>query len=449
VQRVRERYEKPALIRHRLGHLNGWALPQNTLADGRIDGFSAHDLVERHGSPLFVVSEGELRRRYRELERAFSLRYPRVTVAYSYKTNYLSAICAVLHQEGAWAEVVSGFEYEIAEALRVPGDRIVFNGPLKRRAELEKAIAAGSMINVDSTEEIALIEAIARARGEIVPLGIRVNMLLNDPPWDRFGFNVENGQAAAAAARVASSPCLRLAGLHAHLGTYLTEVEMYARAAARVAELCASLRHGSGIELEYLDFGGGYASRNRLHGQCLPVDHVVPGLDRYAEALTGALLRGGFPADRLPRLIVEPGRALVDEAVQLLTRVISCKQLADGRRAVVLDAGVNVLPTAYWYRFEVVAVKEAASVTEEVSLFGPMCMNIDCLQQAAALPPLRGGDLLMVRKVGAYNFAQSMQFIQLRPAVVMLGDGGVEVIRDAETAQYARQLENVPGRLMR
>lgn len=444
---VRERYEKPVLIRHRMGALNQYARPQMTLSDGRIEGFSVADLVARHGSPLFVVSEAELRRRYREMMRAFSLRYPRVTIGYSFKTNYLSAICAVLRQEGAWGEVVSGFEYDIAESLGIPGSEIIFNGPLKRRHELEKAIAAGAMVNVDSLEEVALIESIAAARGERVPIGMRVNMVLNDQPWDRFGFNLENGDAKQMASRIASSPHLRLVGLHTHCGTYVTDVNTYAKAATKIADFCNELRQSSGIEMSYLDFGGGYAARTQLHGQSLPIDHVVPSIDRYAEALSSALLRGGFPADRLPRLILEPGRHLTAEAMHLITSVVSCKRLSDGRRGVVLDAGVNILPTSYWYRFDVMAVKDAASITEEVNLYGPMCMNIDCLQQSVPLPPLSAGDLLVVKNVGAYNLAQSMQFIQLRPAVVMLGDGGVEVVREAETGSYVRQLDHVPTRL--
>lgn len=444
---LRERYEKPAIIRHQMGALNGYARPRPTLPGGRIDGILAEELVAAHGSPLFVVSEGELRRRYREMQRAFSLRYPRATIAYSYKTNYLSAICATLHQEGAWAEVVSGYEYGIAEELGVPGPRIVFNGPLKRPDELERAIAAGSMINVDSYEEIAAIEAIGAKRDCPVPVGIRVNMLLNDPPWDRFGFNLESGQAMEAVRRVASSDHLRLRGLHTHVGTYVTDVNTYKTAATKIADFCSAIHRASDTVLEYLDFGGGYASHNRLHGQWLPVDHVVPTLDQYAEALTSGLLNATFPADRMPRLILEPGRALVDEAVHMLTSVVSSKRLSDGRRALVLDAGVNVLPTTYWYRHEFLAVRESEGVTEEVNLYGPMCMNIDCLQISAQLPPMRAGELIMVKNIGAYNFSQSMQFIQLRPAVVMVGDGGVEVIRRPETGGYVRLLENVPERL--
>ena len=93
------------------------------------------------------------------------------------------------------------------------------------------------------------------------------------------------------------------------------------------------------------------------------------------------------------------------------------------------------------------AVQETCGVTEEVNLYGPMCTNIDCRQVGASLPPLRAGDLLMVKNVGAYNISQSMQFIQPRPAVVMVGDGGVEVLRRAETGSYVRLLEEVPERL--
>ncbi|NDD28814.1 MAG: diaminopimelate decarboxylase [Proteobacteria bacterium] len=445
---MREPYQKPVLVRHRLGALNPFARPQVTLPGGRLDGFSPDDLVARHGSPLFVISEAELRRRYRELDRAFRLRYPRTTIGYSYKTNYLSAICAVLRQEGAWAEVVSGFEYDIALALGVPGSEIIFNGPMKRRHELEQAVADGALIHADSLEEVADLEAIGARLGRRIPIGLRVNMRLTDEPWDRFGFNLENGDARQMAARVASSPSLRLSGLHTHVGTYITDVDVYARAAVRVAELCADLRRGSGVELDHLDFGGGFAARTRLHGQALPVEHVVPSIDRYAEALTSALMRGDFPVDRLPRLIIEPGRALVAEAVQLITSVVSCKRLSDGRRGLVLDAGVNLLPTSWWYEFDVMAVKETSGVVDTVNLYGPMCMNIDCLRQNVPLPPVGAGDLLVVRNVGAYNLAQSMQFIQLRPAVVMLGDGGVELVREAETAAYARQLEHVPVRLV-
>ncbi|MDP2954696.1 MAG: alanine racemase, partial [Chloroflexota bacterium] len=226
-RKVKEFYEKPTVVKHSLGLMNKFGWFSSSIPHTAIDGVSVRGLVEQYGSPLWVVSEATLRRKYRELYRAFTLRYPRVAVAYSYKTNYLSGVCAILHQEGAWAEVVSGFEYSIAEALGIPGPQIVFNGPHKTEEQLLTAIERGSRINVDSYEEISLLEEIAKGRDKPVGIGVRVNMAVGYPAWDRFGFHLESGQALYACQRIMSSPVLRLVGLHVHLGTFITDVNLY------------------------------------------------------------------------------------------------------------------------------------------------------------------------------------------------------------------------------
>ncbi len=406
------------------------------------------ELVQRFGSPLWVVSETTLRSKYQALARAFSLRYPRVAVAYSYKTNYLSGICATLHQEGAWAEVVSGFEYEIALALGVPPEHIIFNGPLKRPEELARAISQGAIVNLDSYDELAVVEQLALKLGRVVSLGVRVNMSVGPLAWDRFGFNLENGQALQACQRVMASPMLKLSGLHVHLGTFILDPGLYRQMAGKLGDLA---RYLTGAKLEYVDIGGGFASHNTLHDQWMPAEYATPTFDQYAEAICPTLV--SLLPQPLPLLLMEPGRALVDEAMHLVTSVVATKVLSSGQKAVVIDAGINLLPTVAWYRHEVRVAAETGtpvdgSVMEEVTLCGPLCMNIDVLQLRTALPPVRRGTLLVVRNVGAYNFSQSMQFIQPRPAVVMVNGGGVEYLRQAETTEYLRELERVPKRLL-
>jgi len=139
-------YERPRIVRHQPGGINKFGQRQRTPVLDQIDGVSVSDLVERFGSPLFVFSERTLIERYRDLEQAFSRRYPSVRLAWSYKTNYLQAICRVFHREGAFAEVVSPFEYDKAVALGIPRERIHFNGPYKPddalgRAGLEVSLA--------------------------------------------------------------------------------------------------------------------------------------------------------------------------------------------------------------------------------------------------------------------------------------------------------------------
>jgi len=448
------KYEKPTINRQSIGLMNKFGGAGHSLPYNNISGVPVRELVERFGSPLWVASEASLREKYKDLYRAFSTRYPKATVAYSYKTNFLPGICAVFHHEGAWAEVVSGFEYDIAMNLGVPGNQIVFNGPYKTKIELQRAIEQDSIINVDSYQEIYDIEELAKELDVEVKVGIRINMQLYETNWDRFGFNLESGQAIDACMRIASSENLRLTGLHIHIGTFMLDTNIYRVMAQKLAAFCMLMKDHPGVNLEYLDVGGGYATRNTLHFQWIPGEYACPTFDEYAEAICLPLMTELSKIGEMPLLIIEPGRALVDEGVHLVTTVISRKTFSSGTKGVVVDAGVNLLPTCYWYRFNIHAAERSLDIpeggaTEIVNIYGPLCMNIDCIQVGTYLPPVRAGDILVVRNVGAYNFSQSMQFIRPRPAAVMITGGGVEYLRLPETTEYICQLDRVPEHLLK
>jgi diaminopimelate decarboxylase len=447
-----ENYEKPAITKHHIGSMNkfgtvGYSLPQSKIFD-----MPVRELVERFGSPLWVVSEATIRGKYKDLHRAFSARYPRIAIAYSYKTNFLSGICALCHQEGAWAEVVSGFEYDIAMRLGVPGNHIVFNGPYKTKAELQRAIEQDSIINIDSYQEIYTLEALARELGVEAKVGIRINMQLYDTNWDRFGFNLESGQALDACKQIASSENLKLTGFHVHIGTFILDSSIYRALVEKLIDLYKSIKDDPKVKIEYLDVGGGYASKNTLHYQWIPGEYACPTFDEYAEAVCPPLVAELSKTADMPLLIIEPGRALVDEGIHLITTVVSRKTLPGDIKAIVIDAGINLLPTCYWYRFNIHAAERPAGTldggtTEVVNIYGPLCMNIDCIQVGAYLPPVKGGDILVIRNVGAYNFSQSMQFIQPRPAAVMITKDRVEYLRLPETTEYICQLDRIPSHL--
>jgi diaminopimelate decarboxylase len=419
-----------------------------------VDGVSLASLAERFGSPLYVTSERRLRANIRRIRQAFAARVPNVVHGWSYKTNYNGAICNILHQEGSWAEVVSRFEYDKARALGVPGGRIFFNGPNKPRAALELAVSEGAMIHVDHFDELALIEAIGRERGERAAVTLRVNFDTGfTEAWSRFGFNLESGKARDAIARVKSSKHLRLNGLHCHIGTFILDPRAYA---AEVATLCALAREieADGTRLAYIDIGGGLPSKNALQGIYLPVEQAVSEIEEFADAICSAFLEGTAyrieSGEARPMLVFESGRAVVDDAQVLLTSVVGRKELADGRPAAVLDAGVNSLFTALWYDHKVMPVTAARGELRDTVLYGPLCMNIDVVRRSVQLPPLDPGDLLVVSPVGAYNCTQSMQFIEYRPAVVLVhGDGEVCVIREREDLETVTSQERMPAHLAR
>lgn len=440
-------YEKPVVMKLQSRLMNKFGVGAGSQRRVRktIEGARVAELVERYGSPLFVYSERALRRRFRQLHSAFTTRYPHVTFGWSYKTNYLKAICAVMHREGAVAEIVSQMEYEKATALGVPGEQIIFNGPHKPFDVLLHALMNGVTINVDHLDEIEDLERIAVRLGRTVDVGLRLNMDVGiHPQWSRFGFNLESGQALDAAKRIARGGKLRVTGLHCHVGTFILDETAYARQVEKLVRFGYGLQDAFGFEMEYLDVGGGFASRSKLKGTYLSPDVAVPSLDDYAEQICDALANSLRPGHR-PRLIVEAGRTLVDDAGYLISTIQATKRLADGTRAYVADAGVNLLFTAFWYKFQVEVDREVSGPNETSVVYGPLCMNIDAIDDGVPLPPLERGHRLIFSPVGAYNNTQWLQFIEYRPNVVMVMENGdVELIREREDLSDIERREVLP-----
>jgi diaminopimelate decarboxylase len=200
--------------------------------------------------------------------------------------------------------------------------------------------------------------------------------------------------------------------------------------------------------IDYLDLGGGFPSVNTLKGAYLPGSDTVPSLDQFADAISNVLLGYGFKQDDLPLLILETGRALIDDAGFLLGTVLANKRLSDGRKATILDFGVNILFTSFWYEHKISPAQEFGDYTEDMVLYGPLCMNIDIVRESVNMPILEKGNHLVVHKVGAYNMSQWMQFITLRPNVVLIDSNNrTHIIRKAETLEYLQMPEQMPVHL--
>jgi diaminopimelate decarboxylase len=442
---MKPRYERPFIVRHGVTTWSkggAFSVPR-TLSS--FEGIALDELVEGYGSPLFVLSERKIRDRVRELSRELSRRFASFTLAWSYKTNYLGAVCRVMHQEGAWAEVVSGMELEKALRLGVPGSQIMFNGPGKCAADLERAFGVNARVHIDHLDELSLAEEVASKLNLEPEVGVRLNLSgLPVPAWDRFGFNLENGSALHAVHRIQRGKRLRLRALHCHIGTFVLDADAYRLAARAVGGFARKLAAEQGITVDTLDFGGGFASHNTLHQQYLPGEELAPSLGQYVEKIAAGLGEG-WGSDEPPRVVLETGRALIDDAGILVATVIGTKRLTDGRRAVILDAGVNLLPTAFWYRHDVHPASEIRGVPEPTVLLGPLCMAIDVIRELM-LPPVKAGDRIVINRVGAYNVTQWMQFIMHRPNVVMVSPKGEHaVIRRAESLETLLMQEQVPA----
>jgi diaminopimelate decarboxylase len=230
----------------------------------------------------------------------------------------------------------------------------------------------------------------------------------------------------------------------------MLETSAYAAAATKMCELAWSIKEKHNKIIQYLDLGGGFPSTNTLKGSYLPGTDTVPTIDQFADVITDVILGYGFRQDELPLLILETGRALIDDAGFLLGTVLANKRLSDGRRSTIVDFGINLLFTSNWYEHKVSPAQDAGQHSEETVLYGPLCMNIDIVRENISLPLLQKGDQLVVHKVGAYNMTQWMQFITLRPNVVLLDqDSRPHLIRNAETLGYIESAEQIPAHLSR
>jgi len=225
------------------------------------------------------------------------------------------------------------------------------------------------------------------------------------------------------------------------------EPAAYARQVEKMVAFGYEVEDKCGWQMDYIDIGGGFPSRSRLKGTYHAAGVMLPSIEEYADAVCDALWATLKPG-HTPKLIIESGRAVIDEAGSLITSVCGTKRLPDGTRAYVIDAGVNLLFTSFWYRFDIALDRPISGSCEPSVIYGPLCMNIDVVDDKISLPPLSRGDRLVISTVGAYNNTQWLQFIEYRPNVVLVTETGeVELIRAAEDLSDLERREHLPPRL--
>jgi diaminopimelate decarboxylase len=443
-------YEKPSINKVDFAMASKYGSPlKSQKIRKEIDGVSVHELTQKYGSPVFVFSQRKIEEAYHKLHDAFSSRYTNVQFGWSYKTNYLNGICQIFHNLGSCAEVVSEFEYQKARNLGIEGKDIIFNGPYKPYKHLKIAAQEGAKIHIDHLFELNDLEKIAVELDMTIPVAIRINMDTGIyPQWSRFGFNYENGDAYSAVKRLIDGGKLKLTGIHAHIGTFMLDANAYKLATQKIMYLKASVEADFGCDIDYIDLGGGFASKSYLKGIYQSPEVVVPTVDDYANAITSAIYENN-KSEKLPLLIMETGRHLIDEAGFLLTSVAGYKRFPDGKKGYIMDAGVNLLYTSTWYNFVIELDKHYEGLNEPSMLNGPLCMNIDIIEENISLPSLDRGSVLTISPVGAYNNTQAMQFIRYRPATVLIDkDSNVHILKEADNLDAVNYGEKLPSYLL-
>lgn len=382
-------------------------------------------IARRFGTPTYVYSQAAILENFCCLNQRLS-RFPGL-ICYSVKANSNLKILDLLRQAGAGFDIVSGGE--LARVLKVGAapDRIVFSGVGKTEAEVDAGLEAGLlMFNVESAEELELIQKRARALGKRASISVRVNpdIVAETHPYVSTGqvihkFGVPKQEAMVLYRRATRSKHMQVCGVACHIGSQILDIKPFLQALEEILAVAEQLSV-EGVKVQFLDLGGGFGIR---YAEEQPMD-----FDRLAEGIAARLQ--GTPY----RLILEPGRALVGNAGILVTRVLYVKRNRQ-KNFVVVDAAMNDLmrPALYGAYHEIVPLKQREGKEFLADVVGPVCETGDFLARGRKIRDLQPHDLLAILTVGAYGFVQASNYnSRPRPAEVLVRGREVELIRSRE-----------------
>lgn len=406
-----------------------------------VGGVPLAEVADRFGTPVYVIDEDEVRERCRTYRHAF----PEAEVLYAAKAFLCRAMIHWVDEEGLGLDVCSAGELELAVTTGFPPERIVLHGNAKSPRDLDTALRLGvGRIVIDSPSEIARLAAAVGPDGHqkvmvrVVP-GISAGgheKIRTGTEDQKFGLSISDGYAQHAIARILDQPQLELTGLHCHLGSQITSVKPYLSAVRRMVGLMARLNEQHGLVLRELDLGGGHGIAYRPGEPALDLTTLAR---KVRAELTEACAAAGLT---VPRLIIEPGRAIAGPAGVALYHVLSVKRTG-AHTYVAVDGGMsdNPRPALYGVRYAPRLVgRHSTAAPAPVTVVGRHCEAGDILAADVELPDdIRPGDLLAVPAAGAYHVSMASGYNMVgRPPVVAVDDGHARLLVRRESLDDIR-----------
>ncbi|MFS0775529.1 diaminopimelate decarboxylase [Neobacillus sp. 3P2-tot-E-2] len=393
-------------------------------------------LEKKWGSSFYLLNTNKLRENYKQINSAFKSRYRNFIIGYSYKTNYLPYLCKELSKLGAYAEVVSRLEYDLAIKLGEDPKKIIFNGPLKSRDDIFLALKNESIVNLDSIYEVEFVKEYAlNNQNNQIKVGLRLNFDISENgvsalqegyELSRFGICVENGNMENIISELKDKQNVKIVGLHGHFSTRNRSVENY----RKITEtLCFLAKEHFPDSIEYIDVGGG------MYGE-LPKSFQTnaPTFDDYADVICKIMNDEWGNFSKKPTLIIEPGISMVANTFTFFAKVIETKVIRD-QNFVLVDGSVhNIKPTMHRKNLPMKIV--ASNEDRKYGIYnivGYTCMEKDYLAHEVQGEIPNQGDFVSFENVGAYTIVFNPPFIKERPSIVAKDGDEMFVVRKKET----------------
>lgn len=399
------------------------------------------DIISEVGTPAYIYSKNAILARYHELRTAFE--DVDTLICFSVKSNSNLSICKILAEAGSGFDVVSGGE--LFRVIKAGGDpsKIVFAGVGKTDREIQYALENDIfMFNVESQAELNHINQLAKEAGKVAKVALRINPDIDAKTHAKTTtgkrenkFGIDFSEAEGLIKQSAQYGSIELCGLHVHLGSPIYTVDPYVSSLRKIVKLIEKCR-GVGLDIEYMNIGGGYCISYTGEAVIRPKDYASEILPLVKEMQCN--------------LIMEPGRYIVGNSGILVTRVTYTKETLYGKKFVICDAAMNDLlrPALYdaFHRIWPVDTDISMPKTEDpekpaikkgmelVDIVGPVCESSDVFAAGRALPKVGEGDLLAIFSAGAYGFSMSSQYnSRPRPCEVLVDGDQYHIVRQRET----------------
>ena len=416
-----------------------------------IGGIKATKLVEKYGTPLYVMDEEFLRNNCRKYYSSFKCGSRGNKVAYAGKAFLTLAMCNLINEEGLYLDVVSGGELYTAYKAGFPLDKVLFHGNNKTLEEIDMGVRLGvGTFVVDNLYEIEQLNQKAKEQDRIQNIYLRITPGIEAHTHEyiktgqidsKFGFAPVGDNIINAINRAIKLENVNLRGLHCHIGSQIFEIEPYEEAAEVMIKLMKRIEDKTGYLIEELDLGGGF-------GIYYSKDDSPKETKEYCEAILNKVDNVCKEIGlKRPTLVIEPGRSIVGNTGLTLYTIGSIKNIPSIRKYVSVDGGMtdNIRPALYNAQYEcIVANRMIYESKEKVTISGKCCESGDILLEGIKIPSVLSGDLLAVMSTGAYGYSMANNYNKIpRPAVVMVKDGESRVICKRES--YEDMIRNEVG----
>lgn len=420
-----------------------------------IGGCDCVELAKTFGTPLFVMDETLIRQNCRSYINSLEKHYQNSEVIYASKAFSSLALYKIIEEEGLGLDVVSGGEIFMALEAGFPPEKIYFHGNNKSYDELKLALESGiTKIIVDNFLELDMLNELCREMHKNVIILLRItpgieahthHYIRTGQIDSKFGFPLENGQGFLAVEKVLKIKRFRFAGLHCHIGSQIFDKEPFEHTVSTMMDFIRQIKDRYNTDVKVLNLGGGFGIKY--------IDTDKPRhVEDYIEAITKKV---NFYSKKYnlvpPKIMLEPGRAIVGDACITLYTIGAIKDIPGIRKYVSVDGGMtdNIRPALYQAKYHAMIANNCKAEKKElVSIAGKCCESGDMLIWDIELPKVSPGDYLAVFSTGAYHYSMSSNYNKIpRPAVVLVSEGEADIIIKRETYKDLVKNDVIPKRL--